>query len=218
MSVCAMALFPAAARARRCSAPVRSIPCSSSRARSMPACARSSTCTNDQSAPSKPDKDDWGRSRVAPHLRRVLMTLLADYGENIQPFGSGPTVRAVKLDLVQAEFLKSYTTEGKDERARYQAKWKAFRRAIDYTRDKITSRKVGEVEWVWLNSVEPPLHKITAWLGRRCCVDSTRVDFCRLSLDCRHCRQGKFAWLGVSAEAGEVIADPPPKADAARRR
>jgi hypothetical protein len=59
-----------------------------------------------------PKKDDWGRSKGVKILRRTIMNLLVDCGEQIKPWSDGPAVRALKVKLVESEFHKAYLTTG----------------------------------------------------------------------------------------------------------
>lgn len=102
-----------------------------------------------------PKKDDWGRSKAVKLLRRIVMNLLVDCGEQIRPFADGPLVRALKVKLVETEFHKAYLTTGETEAIKKQAKRMAFRRAIDSTGDKIVTREVGGVDYIWLSQAGP---------------------------------------------------------------
>jgi hypothetical protein len=87
-------------------------------------------------------------------LRRIIMNLLVDCGEQIRPFADGPLVRALKAKLVEAEFHKAYLTTGETEAIKKQAKRMAFRRAIDSTGDKIVTREIG-TDYIWLSQAGP---------------------------------------------------------------
>jgi hypothetical protein len=79
-------------------------------------------------------------------FRKILMTLLATAGEQIQPYADGSTVLAVKTELVRAEFYKQFSSDKTD------SKRKAFQRAISgaQSRDLIAIREVNGIEWLWL--------------------------------------------------------------------
>jgi hypothetical protein len=79
-------------------------------------------------------------------LRKILMTLLATAGEQIQPYADGPTVLAVKAQLVRSEFLKQHSADQDD------TKRKAFDRAISRAQgnDLIGVREVSGTKWLWL--------------------------------------------------------------------
>jgi hypothetical protein len=89
---------------------------------------------------------EWSKSLRL--LQRIMMSILADCGEDIYPFADGPMVRAVKLDLVRAEFLKQSVADGSD------AKRMAFNRAIRGAQDKnlIVVREISGVQVMWLAS------------------------------------------------------------------
>jgi hypothetical protein len=89
---------------------------------------------------------DWSKSLQL--LRRILMTILAECGEDIYPFAGGPMVRAVKLDLVRTEFLKQYVADGE------AAKRSAFNRAIKSAQGKelVVVREISGVQVMWLAS------------------------------------------------------------------
>src|SRR6202035_2869518 len=58
-----------------------------------------------------------GNARWTPSmqvLRRVLMTILADCGQNVRPFLDGPEVRACDIELVRREFYRQYPADGTD--------------------------------------------------------------------------------------------------------
>jgi len=104
--------------------------------------------------PTKP-KNEWGRSKGVKLLRRIIMNLMADCGEQIKPFANGPLVRALKVSLVEAEFLKSYVTVGETEKAKKDAKRKAFQRAVDTAGDNLTTREIGSIDYIWLVNPSP---------------------------------------------------------------
>jgi hypothetical protein len=107
---------------------------------------------------SAPKKDDWGRGKAVKLLRRIIMSLLVDCGEEIKPFADGPMVRTLKLDLVAAEFFKHYVTTGEDDKAKKHAKRTAFKRALDDAGDKITGREIGGVDYIWLSQPGEATH------------------------------------------------------------
>jgi len=98
------------------------------------------------------DQDDWGKSKPAQHLRKVIMALMVNHGEDIHPFPDGKPIRALKLDLVQAEFYRSYAIAGDAGKTKRDTKRIAFNRALNATRDKTTTtREIHGVEWIWLS-------------------------------------------------------------------
>jgi hypothetical protein len=84
-------------------------------------------------------------------LHQSMTNMLADCGSQQRPYPDGPLVRAVDLNIVRAEFHKSYPAIG-DEAAKKEARKKAFNRAIETAHEKrlIGSRDIGAVTYVWL--------------------------------------------------------------------
>lgn len=80
-------------------------------------------------------------------LRKILMTLLATAGEQMAPFADGPSVLAIKMEFVRAEFYKQHTSSEHEDTKR-----KAFDRAVSRAqeRDLIGVREVSGVKWLWL--------------------------------------------------------------------
>ena len=109
----------------------------------------------EQPGTAKPKRNEWGNTKGAKVLRKIIMELLVECGEEIMPFANGPMVRALKTDLVEAEFFKSYRTSGETEKAKKDAKRKAFQRALDAASDKIITREVGGTDYVWLSKPGP---------------------------------------------------------------
>jgi hypothetical protein len=84
------------------------------------------------------------------------------------------------MNIVRDEFYRSYPAEG-DEKARYAARQKAFRRAVTNTQDKdlIGVREVEGRTFLWLESPEPTAERVSLrsagriqrrgfmWRGRR---------------------------------------------------
>jgi hypothetical protein len=99
-------------------------------------------------APAKDEDDKWKRSL----LRRILMALLADVGTDIVPFADGPKVRAIRSEIVRAEFYKQYATTDTDPKKRQETRSKAYRRAIRpaQERELIAVRELDGIEWLWL--------------------------------------------------------------------
>jgi AAA domain len=88
-------------------------------------------------------------------LRRTLMNVLADHGADRRPYHDGPMVRTVDINIVRAEFYRSYPAEG-DEKAKRAARQKAFHRAVTKARDNdlIGIREIEETTHVWLAKVQ----------------------------------------------------------------
>jgi hypothetical protein len=83
------------------------------------------------------------------------MNVLVDQGSEQRPYHDGPTVRAVNLEIVRAEFYRSYPADG-DEKAKRATRQKAFRRAIDnaLAANLIGVRETGGAQVVWLARVQ----------------------------------------------------------------
>ena len=95
----------------------------------------------------------WTRSMQL--LRRVLMTILADCGQNVRPFLDGPAVRACDIELVRREFHRQYPADGTD-RQKADARRKAFSRSLTETtaRGLAATREVDGVQLIWLATRE----------------------------------------------------------------
>ena len=108
-------------------------------------------------APSAASSDGkWTRSLGT--LRRILMTLLADAGEDVFPFAGGPMVRAVRLDLVRAEFYRQYVSADGDRAKKMTASRKAFHRAVTAAKDRglVVVREIDGTDFVWLATSDKP--------------------------------------------------------------
>jgi hypothetical protein len=86
------------------------------------------------------------------------MTLLADAGEDLSPFAGGPMVRALRLDLVRAEFYKQYVSADGDRAMKMTASRQAFHRAVSAAKDKglVAVREVDGTDFVWLTTSDKP--------------------------------------------------------------
>jgi AAA domain/Bifunctional DNA primase/polymerase, N-terminal len=84
-------------------------------------------------------------------LRRVLVTILADFGQMVRPFLDGPEVCACDLELVRAEFYRQYPADG-SEQQKADARRKAFGRSVKdaIARGLVMSRQVDGVQFIWL--------------------------------------------------------------------
>ena len=100
-------------------------------------------------SPPQPEDKRWAKSLQL--LRRVLMAILADAGEEVCPFADGPVVRACDLSLVRAEFDKQYIAEGTD-RQKADARRKAFQRAVKDAQAKelVATREMNGRQLAWL--------------------------------------------------------------------
>lgn len=83
-------------------------------------------------------------------LKRVLGTVLATVGRNIDPFIDGPTVVACDLEALRAEFFKQYVPRASSVNVQ-DAKRKAFDRSILTAQNNglIGSREITGTQWVW---------------------------------------------------------------------
>jgi hypothetical protein len=90
-------------------------------------------------------------------LQRALMNVLVEHGTEQQPFHDGPVVRAVDIEIVKAEFYKSYPTADVDAKKRQATKRQAFHRAARDAQERslIGVREVDDVTLVWLVRNEP---------------------------------------------------------------
>jgi hypothetical protein len=98
-----------------------------------------------------PKSEGSGWSKSLRLLQRALMNVLVDHGSDQRPFADGPVVRAVDIEVVRAEFYKSYPADG-DARQKQSAKRQAFNRAVRDAQERglIGVREVGDVTLIWL--------------------------------------------------------------------
>jgi hypothetical protein len=84
--------------------------------------------------------------------------LLADAGEDLCPFPGGPVVRAVRIDLVRAEFHKQYVSPDGDRAKKMTASRQAFHRAVTAAKDRglVAVREIGGTDFVWLATSDKP--------------------------------------------------------------
>jgi len=96
-------------------------------------------------------KDDPWAAKSLRLLHQTILNVLVDHGSQQRPFPNGPTVKAVDLEIVRAEFCKSYPATG-DEAAKAEARRKAFSRAIGTADHKrlIGTRDIQGVTFIWL--------------------------------------------------------------------
>ena len=98
--------------------------------------------------PTKKD-DQWPKSTKL--LLRALQLMIGQHGVQTHPYNDKQEELTVDLELVRAEFYKTYAGEGTEEQ-KQSARQKAFRRAINeaQSRDLIGVREVaGCVTVVW---------------------------------------------------------------------
>jgi hypothetical protein len=102
----------------------------------------------------KPKAEAWSKSLRL--LRQTLMNVLVDQGTEMRPFLDGPMMRPVDLEILRAEFYKSYPADG-DPKAKQEVRRKAFGRAIKDAQAKslIGVRDIDARTYVWL--VTPPI-------------------------------------------------------------
>lgn len=72
-----------------------------------------------------------------------------DIGEMHQLNSGGPTVKAVRLNLLREEYLRRKVTGEEDGATQKASAMKAFRRAIDNLPADFASEIAAGVEWVW---------------------------------------------------------------------
>jgi hypothetical protein len=95
-------------------------------------------------------KHAWPKSLRLLH--RVMTTLLADRGIEIQAGGS--MVRALDREVVREEFYNSHAADGDTDRKRQGARSRAFRRAVNDAQERglIGIRVVGSATFVWFEA------------------------------------------------------------------
>lgn len=105
----------------------------------------------DWSTPQQPAAASTGPkwSKALQLLRRVMMTILADAGQDRQPFDD-LTVRAVDVELVRQEFYRQHPATG-TEQQKAETRRKAFGRALRDAQasNLIASREIDGVQLVW---------------------------------------------------------------------
>jgi hypothetical protein len=109
----------------------------------------------------KAAKDRWSAKNLRL-LRQTIMNLMVDCGTEVQPWANAPTVRALDVELVKRDFYKSYLADGETEKAKRDARWRAFKRATDDAQGKglIAVRELGGITYLWL--VDPNEHDTQA--------------------------------------------------------
>jgi hypothetical protein len=98
------------------------------------------------------DKEGGGWSKSTKLLRQTLMNVLVGHGSEQRPFPDGPMVRAVDMEIVRAEFYKTYVTKGETAKAKQDAKQKAFIRALKSAQEAsvIGVREINDITFIWL--------------------------------------------------------------------
>jgi len=105
----------------------------------------------------QPKPDPWAQSRrqdqrtAVLRLKRVLMSILADQGVDLQIPPDGPVVRMVDKEIVREWFFAGTPAEGTPRQQR-QFKYLQFKRALGYAEDQqlIGIGEIGKVTYVWL--------------------------------------------------------------------
>jgi hypothetical protein len=103
-----------------------------------------------------PKAEGSGWSKSLRLLQRALMNVLVDHGSDQRPFPDGPIVRTVDVEVVRAEFYKSYAADG-DAKQKQNTKRQAFNRAVRDAQERslICVRENGDTTWIWLVQKEP---------------------------------------------------------------
>ena len=91
-------------------------------------------------------------------LQRALISVIGDQGAAMRPFSDGPMVQAVALDIVRAEFYKTYPATGETKDQQQDAKKKAFARSVKDAQatSLIGVREIDGIQRVWLASQDKP--------------------------------------------------------------
>jgi hypothetical protein len=110
--------------------------------------------------PPKDRRDDWGKGKGLKLLRRIVMSLLVDQGVELRPWADSPMVRALKVEMVRAEFFKAHYVAAETEKAKQNAKRMAFQRAVEAAaaRGVIATREIEGTEYVWLASTHAEMY------------------------------------------------------------
>jgi hypothetical protein len=100
--------------------------------------------------------DPWSKS-----LRRLRRCIANADGKRMAPYTDGPVVQVVNIEVVKAEFFKTYPADGDTEKKRRDAKKKAWNRSIKDAQDfdLVGIREVDGTQYVWLKEPELPLEK-----------------------------------------------------------
>jgi hypothetical protein len=98
-------------------------------------------------APLPKESDGWTKSLLT--LKRIIMALLADCGEEVQPWADGGMVRAIRSEIVRKEFFKQHPADGAKDKE--SAKRRAYNHTVKSAQSKglIGVREIGETEFLW---------------------------------------------------------------------
>jgi hypothetical protein len=118
--------------------------------------------TGPAAAAAPPPGDPWQQSRQADTrqamllLKRVLMSLLAQYGVDLPSGPNGPVVRMVDQEIVREEFYARTAAEGTPAQ-KQEYKRKRFNRARNRAEELqlIGIRETGYSVWLWLMPIQP---------------------------------------------------------------
>jgi hypothetical protein len=99
----------------------------------------------------KAEKDTWS-TKGLKLLRQAIMSLLVDCGIDLKPWADGPVVKALNVEIVRAEFYKTYFVDDATKEAKGASRKKAFKRAMDdaVARRVVVVREVAAVTYAWL--------------------------------------------------------------------
>lgn len=97
-------------------------------------------------------RSKWPRSLV--QFQRAIRDAIDAHGATVQPFGDGPSVRAVNREHVRAEFKRIYPVDGDTPTKRAEALKKAFQRAEKdaIARNLIACREADDGMLMWVTS------------------------------------------------------------------
>jgi hypothetical protein len=97
--------------------------------------------------------DPWARRAPAVKLlRKCIVNLPRENGLELASWPDGSQVLAFDREVIRKEFYATYSTDGETEKARQEAKSKAFRRALGNAQEHelIDIREIDGTTWVWL--------------------------------------------------------------------
>jgi hypothetical protein len=89
-------------------------------------------------------------------LRAAFMAISADVGQSKRPWADGPIVRAVKLEILKAEFTRRYPATG-TEKQKQDAIRKTWNNSIAraVADNVMVTRALSDGDWVWLATGGP---------------------------------------------------------------
>jgi hypothetical protein len=100
--------------------------------------------------PPKVKSGGWAPSLAT--LRRALIAVLAEHGQEVRPSPDGAALRAADREVLRAEFYRIYATDGESQEQQKAAKRKAFNRNLNDAANKylIGMREIDGSTLVWL--------------------------------------------------------------------